>query len=196
MSTYNLLLYLLEHQNNKVCGKWIDKVALDTTGKIPTERFNCTGKGIPQPLPTMSRQSMRGGPTNWSDDGCTNLLCSDTGGGIHMSCTEPHPWVRVTFVFLTLTGRWIFSTGQRDGDTGASLLVVTIGACMIQSAYYYRPCLVLSNDGLLQAFFWKGISWAGGSYPWWQFPLMVASILIVDGWRTYLCDIFSGKFQN
>ena len=40
MSTYNILLYLLEHQKNRVYHQQLDKFALITTGTSPAVNSN------------------------------------------------------------------------------------------------------------------------------------------------------------
>ena len=41
MSPYNILLYLPEYRNNRVCYQWLDKVGLAPTGTSPVEKFKC-----------------------------------------------------------------------------------------------------------------------------------------------------------
>ena len=41
MSTYNIHLYLLKHQNNRVYDQWLNKVTISTTGTSPVEKFKC-----------------------------------------------------------------------------------------------------------------------------------------------------------
>ena len=46
VSTYNILLYILKHRNNRVCNQHIDKVALAPKGASPEEKLKCVERGL------------------------------------------------------------------------------------------------------------------------------------------------------
>ena len=60
MSTYDILVYLLKHHNNRVCGQQLNKFSLDPTSTSPVEKSKC----IEQYFPNLSLLNQG----NWYND--------------------------------------------------------------------------------------------------------------------------------